>query len=104
MVNNSCGGRGCEYNYILPNDGRFNLVYARMLQVEHDIKAMVPISQFGLDKKLAKKGQMEAVYIETIGVVRILPISMDSFNMLFIDISKHRNKNDYELRTYISNN
>lgn len=64
-VYNSCGKRGCDSRDLtLPNDGKFNDVSVQVHGIWDDLEEILPIPGLYLDKKLAKKRQMEAVDTE----------------------------------------
>lgn len=58
---NSCGGQGCRISIILPHDSRIGAIFSRMSQISNDIQKVLPLANLPLQKKLAKKAQMEKV-------------------------------------------
>lgn len=104
-MKNSCGGkRGCEYNFILPNDGKFQYVFAGMLQAEHGIQAIFSLPKSEMDSELEKKRPVEKKNIKANGSMYLLPVSMDSFNFLLLDLQSDRFQDASKYRINVFNN
>jgi hypothetical protein len=74
-----------------------------VLQAEYDITKIFCLVESRLDSKLAKKRQMEALDIKAVRNVHLLPVSMDSFDLLFVAV-RDTIRNDFNIRIKLYNN
>ena len=103
MINDSCNNRGCEYNRILPNDGRIKSFRSRMFQKRNDFKAVVSFPNVELHKMAQKKRQMEKSNIKAFRSVHLLSNGLDSHNLLRGDLYESGFVNAAEYRSNFYN-
>jgi len=99
----SCGKRGCEYNRVLPNDGRVKSFRAKVHGTRNAVKTVVSFPNMELYSMAQKKRQVEKKHIKAFRNVYILSNGMDSHSLLRGSIYATGFVNACEYRTNLLN-